>query len=167
MENVAFQERFLAEIEKHRKIIYKVCHLYTDTDTDFSDLYQEIVLHLWKGFANFQGKSKISTWIYKVAINTAIYKLRQDKIKIPFDPLKQDHYDIPDVNDREEKEKMEMLKNLIGQLTEIEKAIITLHLDEYSYNDISDIIGITKTNVATKVHRIKKKLSLMLNSKNH
>ena len=158
------QDKFISEIDSHQNIIYKICHLYTNNKIDFKDLYQDIVLQLWKSYSNFKGKSKLSTWIYQVSLNTALYKIRQEKSKLHLDTLAQFHYDIPEISDSDKKENIEKVKELLSELTDIEKALITLYLDEYSYNDISEIMGITKTNVATKINRIKQKLRMMFNN---
>ena len=152
------QDRFIFEIDAHQKIIYKICHIYTSNSVDFNDLYQEIVLQLWKSYPKFEGKSKLSTWIYQVSLNTALYKLRREKSRLQAGFLSPYHYDIPEIDDSEKKECVEQVKELLSELTGIEKALITLYLDEYSNDEISEIMGITKTNVATKINRIKQKL---------
>ncbi len=164
MIDLPIQDKFIFEIDSHQNIIYKICHLYTKKTIDFNDLYQDIVLQLWKSYPTFKGKSKLSTWIYKVSLNTAFYKLRQEKGKLNLDSLTQFHYDIPEICDSDKKENIERVKELLSELTDIEKALITLHLDEYSYDEISEIMGITKTNVATKISRIKQKLKMMFNN---
>lgn len=164
MTDLPVQEKFISEIDSHQNIIYKICHLYTNSTIDFKDLYQDIVLQLWKSYPDFKGKSRLSTWIYQVSLNTALYKLRQEKNKLHIDTLAQFHYELPDINDSDKKEHIEKVKELLSVLTDIEKALITLHLDEYSYNEISEIMGITQTNVATKINRIKQKLRMMFNN---
>ncbi len=158
------QEKFLTEIDKHQKIIFKICHLYTNNSADFNDLYQDIVLQLWKSYPKFKGFSKLSTWVYRVSLNTALYKLRREKTKIQLDTLVQIHNNIPEISDSENNENIERVKALLNKLTDIEKALITLYLDEYSINEISEIMGITQTNVATKISRIKQKLKRMYNN---
>jgi len=164
MTDLPDQDGFISEIDSHQKIIYKICHLYTDNTIDFNDLYQDIVLQLWKSYSKFKGKSKLSTWIYQVSLNTALYKLRQEKSKLQLDSLTHVHFDIPEISDLEQKESIERVKELMSGLTDIEKALISLYLDEYSHEEISEIMGITKTNVATKINRIKQKLKMMLNN---
>lgn len=164
MADLLLQDKFISEIEPHQKIIYKICHLYTNNSMDFNDLYQEIVLQLWKSYPKFKGKSKLSTWIYQVSLNTALYKLRQEKSKLKLDALAQFHYEIPEAFNTEKLEAVEKIKELLSKLTNIEKALTTLYLDEYSYEEISEIMGITKTNVATKINRIKHKLKMKFNN---
>ncbi len=160
MIDLPIQDKFISEIDSHQNIIYKICHLYTNNTIDFKDLYQDIVLQLWKSYPNFKGKSKLSTWIYQVSLNTALYK----QSKLHLDTIAQFHYDIPEISDSDKTENMERVKELMSALTDIEKALITLHLDEYSYEEISEIMGITKTNVATKINRIKQKLRMVFNN---
>ncbi len=164
MNNLPIHDKFILEIDEHQNIIYKICHLYTNNTLDFKDLYQDIILQLWKSYPNFKGKSKLSTWIYQVSLNTALYKLRQEKSKLHLDSIAQFHYEIPEIEDSDTKKNIERIKELFSELTNIEKALITLHLDEYSYDEISEIMGITKTNVATKISRIKQKLKKMFNN---
>ena len=158
------QDKFVSEINPHQKIIYKICYLYTNNSTDFNDLYQEIILQLWKSYSKFEGKSKLSTWIYQVSLNTALYRLRQERSRLQIDLFSRVYYDIPEIDDSEKKENIERVKELLSNLTDIEKALITLYLDEYSHDEISGIMGITKTNVATKINRIKQKLKQMYNN---
>ena len=147
---------FLEIVEENKKLIYKVSHMYCDSTIDKNDLFQEIIANLWKAYPRFQGKSKISTWIYKVSINTAISWFRdyvKDKNHIVYGNLMPGLADNTDFN-----EIHEQLYSAIGHLGKIDKAIILLHLEGYSYDDILGIIGLTKTNVATKINRIKQKL---------
>lgn len=166
MTDILMKNNFLADIELNRKIIYKVCHFYTNNDNDFSDLYQDILLQLWKSYPSFRGDSKISTWIYRISFNTALQIIRKENNKSQFEIVTRNHYEIPDFVNENDKENLDVLKRMIQQLTDIEKAIITLYLDEYSYDDISNMIGLSKTNVATTISRIKEKLRNMSNLKN-
>ncbi len=154
---------FLDTINEHQRIIYKVCHLYTDDKHDFADLYQEVVYQLWKSFDSFSNKSKISTWIYKVALNTALYHLRNKRKHrsyslddIQFDP------EIPE----EANELMDQLKEMIEALNPFEKTLIMLQLEGLSYKEIANITGLSVTNVGTRLNRIKNKLKKMANN-NH
>lgn len=165
MKNSPHQDRFISDIDEHQKIIYKICHLYTNNETDFNDLYQDIVLQLWKSYTNFEGRSKLSTWIYQVALNTALYQLRKEKDKFQINLLTPSHYDIPEIPDAEKKESLLLIKELLNELSGLEKALITLYLDEYSHDEISGIMGISKTNVATRINRIKLKMKKLLNNK--
>lgn len=153
-------DEFLELVERNKKLIYKVSHMYCDNTIDKKDLFQDIIANLWKAYPNFKGNSKVSTWIYRVSINTAISWIR-DYIKsnnhIEYTnviPQMQDDSVIDDLYDQ--------LYCAIGSLSKLDKALILLHLDGYSYNEISEIIGLTKTNVTTKINRIKLKLKNQL-----
>ncbi len=149
-------DEFLELIEENKKLIYKVSHMYCDRTIDKKDLFQEIIANLWKAYPNFKKNSKISTWIYRISINTAISWFR-DYIKsrnhIEYTNLIPQLQDDPAAIELNEK-----LYGAIGFLGKLDKAIILLQLDGYSYDEISEIMGLTKTNVATKINRIKLKL---------
>ena len=147
---------FLNVVEDNKKLIYKVSHMYCDSGIDKKDLFQEIIANLWKAYPDFKGNSKISSWIYKIALNTAVSWFRdyvKQKGHIEYTDF------IPNIStDSELEETYEQLYSAIQHLGKIDRAIILLQLDGYSYDDISEIIGLTKTNVATKINRIKLKL---------
>ena len=150
-------------VNKHRGILYKVCNLYCNDTEDKKDLFQEIVLQLWRSFRNFRHDSQPSTWMYRVALNTAISNFRKESRKPERFAISDKELQIPDMNDwADQSENLRSLKQAIDQLTQIEKAIILLYLEEKSYEEISDIIGITRTNVGVKLNRIKSKLELII-----
>lgn len=158
----ALANEFLQQIEDHKKLIYKVSHMYCNTEIDKTDLFQEIIVNLWKGYPKFRGAAKLSTWIYKVSINTAITWLRNDtKINNHIDYTNL----LPNLPENGDFDELyEHLYSAIGHLGKIDKAIILLQLEGYSYDDIAEITGLTKTNVATRLNRIKQKLKgFMLN----
>ena len=153
------EQEFLAVIREYSRVVYKVCYLYTTPNATLNDLYQEVILNLWKAFPKFRGECKISTWIYRIALNTCISFLRKEKNTPEIVTLTQEA-------DRteEQDETQIMLKQLylmISRLGEVDKSIILLYLEEKSYDEISDITGLTLTNVATKINRIKDKLRKM------
>ena len=153
-------------INTHRGIIYKVCNLYGHEKDYREDLFQEIVLQLWKSFPSFRQQSMISTWMYRVALNTAISSFRREKKKPESQSLSTAALQIPDMTDLEEQERAGMLEQAIQQLTKIEKALIMLYLDEKSYREISEIMGITQSNVGVKLNRIKSKLEKIIKADN-
>ncbi|MCE5224936.1 MAG: RNA polymerase sigma factor [Porphyromonadaceae bacterium] len=159
IDNSKVQTDFINLIEDNKKLIYKISFFYCDCSVDKEDLFQEIILNLWIAFPYFKNKSKISTWIYRVAFNTAIswvreYTKQNRTIKytslIPNLPIESDESDADELYTR--------LYKAINTLGDIDKAIILLLLDEYSYDEIAEIVGLTKTNIATKINRIKVKL---------
>jgi len=158
MDNPKLQPDFIELIENNKKMIYKVSHMYCDSTIDKKDLFQDIISNLWISYPSFQNKSKISTWIYRVSLNTAITWFRdytKQSKNIEYTNL------IPNLTDETDStidELYDQLYSAINSLGKIDKAIMLLLLDEYSYEEIAEIIGISKTNVATKINRIKIKL---------
>jgi len=148
---------FIQSITQHQNIVHKVCNLYMKNEQDKKDLFQEIVLSAWKGFANFKGDAKFSTWLYRVALNTAITFFRKEKkhLKTVYDDYYADA--LPDTQ-LHENEQLAAMHKAIAELSAIDKALVMLYLEDYSYNDISDIMGISANNVAVKMNRIKTKL---------
>lgn len=153
-------------INTHRAIIFKVCRIYDRHNIYRDDLFQEIVLQLWKSFPTFRNQSLLSTWMYRVALNTAISHFRKQVRKPENTALSKHEFRIPDLSTfPEDNEQAQLLNRAINQLSAIEKALIMLHLEEKSYDEISDIIGITPNNVGVKLNRIKTKLEQKLNPK--
>ena len=151
---------FLNIMEENQGIIYKVCKMYRDTKEDQEDLFQEIVLQLWKAFPKFRKESKISTWMYRIALNTAIAIFRKKKIEVEFKgsipkATQQNYAEMPSENE-------ERLFEAIRTLNKAERAIIALYLEDYLYKEIAEMTGITENYVGVKVNRIKKKLKNIL-----
>lgn len=146
-------------IQANERVIYKVCYLYTTPRNTLNDLYQEVVLNLWKAYPKFRQECKVSTWIYRIALNTCISFIRKDKNvpEIVSLTLENDQTD----DDDETEAMLKQLYRMINQLGQLEKSIILLYLEDKSYEEISEITGLTVTNVATKLSRIKDKLRKM------
>ena len=157
MENV--EQEFLSVILEYERVIYKVCYLYTTPNATLNDLYQEAVLNIWKAFPKFRRECKISTWIYRIALNTCISFIRKEK-NIPEIVTLTQEADRSEEDD-ETQAMLQQLYLMINRLGQLEKSIILLYLEEKSYEDISEITGLTVTNVATKLNRIKDKLKKM------
>ncbi|MEI6263657.1 MAG: RNA polymerase sigma factor [Sphingobacteriia bacterium] len=153
---MAAEKEFIRLLKEHQKIIYKVCNLYMQSHADREDLFQEITLQAWKAYGNFRGDSKFSTWLYRVALNTAITFFRKEKKKIEFNVEELPEASEGSFDQIEEKTKAMYLA--IGELSKIDKAIVMLYLEDYNYGQISEIIGITPNNIAVKMNRIKIKL---------
>ena len=158
MYNQDLEKDFMDMVRHNERIIYKVVSFYADIDQSVSDLYQEVVLNLWKAYPSFRGESKVSTWIYRISLNTCITFFRRSKRSISYADLVIDISDIPDEDDN-----IKELYRLINKLGKIEKALVLLYLDEKPYREIAEITGLTVTNVATKLNRIKDKLKKMSN----
>jgi len=152
---------FLQLISTHQQIIHKVCKLYRDTSSDREDLFQEIVFQLWRSIDNFRGQSAIGTFIYRIALNTAMATFRRERKKIInyVDQVPEMSSDDEDLSTAERKG---LLMAAIKMLEEADRAIIALVLDEYSYREIGEILGITENNVGVRVSRIKNKIKVLL-----
>jgi RNA polymerase sigma-70 factor, ECF subfamily len=155
------KEAFIQTIKDNEGIIYKITRVYAKDTEDQKDLYQEIVYQLWKSFESFKGKSKLSTWMYRVALNTSIAHLNRQKIKghtvsIGIDLLNRS--DPATGEGTAWEERMHILYAHIKQLNVIEKGLILLFLEGKNYDEIATITGFTTTNVGTRLGRIKQKL---------
>ncbi|MEP7108033.1 MAG: sigma-70 family RNA polymerase sigma factor [Ferruginibacter sp.] len=150
------EKEFLKSIHDYQKIIYKVSKMYRDIREDQEDLFQEIVYQLWKSYPSFRGESKISSWIYRIALNTAMAIYRKPKLAVDY------YEEIPEQNqpgnEMETSENEEHLFAALRKLNHAEKALISLYLDEFSYQEISKILGISESNVGVRLNRIKNKL---------
>lgn len=151
------EKEFIELITNHQRIIYKVCNLYAQSSTDKEDLFQEITLNAWKGIRNFKGDSLFTTWLYRVALNTALTfkrkENRQRKVDSAVDSLSFSHDQQPETD-----EQLAAMYKAINGLSDIDKALITLYLDDYNYIEMGNVLGITANNVAVKMNRLKKKL---------
>lgn len=153
------QTDFLNRINECKGIIYKICNLYANTHVDREDLFQEIVTQLWKAYGKFRGDSKFSTWLYRVALNTAISGLRfqKTKVELRFPENVSDNIREHE-KDRGEEEQLKIMYDAIAKLNEIDKAIIMLYLDERSYEEMESILGISQNTLRVKMNRAKEKL---------
>ncbi len=154
------EREFVSVIREYERVIYKVCYMYTTPNASLNDLYQEVVLNIWRSFTKFRNECKISTWIYRIALNTCISFIRKEKNIPEFVTLNPDVNTVVDENDPLH-EMLRQLYHLINQLGQLDKSIILLYLEEKSYDEIAEITGLTVTNVATKISRIKDKLKKM------
>ena len=150
---------FVKQIQKHQGILHKICFVYSNNTADKEDLYQEIVLQLWKSYSSFRKEAKFSTWMYRVALNTAI-TLNKKASKFKTKVLISDDYTVEQVDDYSED--IKILYRAISKLSKIEKAIILLWLEEKTYSEIAEIVGISEKNVSVKLVRSKKKLAKLI-----
>ncbi len=136
-----------------------MCNIYCDEQEDRNDLFQEIVAQLWKSFPSFREESKFTTWMYRVALNTAITTFKKTKRRPDQSYLTYENFQIKDENyDTDTEDDIRDLHRAIAQLTGIEKSIVLLFLENKKYEEIADITGITQNYVRVKMNRIKKKL---------
>jgi RNA polymerase sigma-70 factor (ECF subfamily) len=158
------ETRFTQLVEKNQGIIHKVCRIYTDKPEEHEDLFQEIVLQLWKSFESFKGDSKFSTWMYRVGLNTAITLIRKKNRTIATSSIdEQPYFDIKSNEDNEEKEeKLRLLYASIKRLSDVERALVLLYLEDLPYKEIAETLGITEVNARVKMNRTKEKLKEMM-----
>ncbi|WP_344766036.1 sigma-70 family RNA polymerase sigma factor [Pedobacter ginsengiterrae] len=153
---------FLTLINQHKAIIHKVSKMYMNHVEEQQDLFQEIVMQLWKAYPTFKGNSKFSTWMYRVALNTALVYFKKDKRKVDKTPL-DENIDIIDVNESELKEeKLAYLYKAVQELNSIEKALIFLFLENQSHKEIAENLGISEVNARVKLNRTKEKLQFII-----
>ncbi len=151
---------FLKIINEHQNIIHKISRLYRDSVEDREDLFQEVILQLWKAFPNFRQESKVSTWIYRIALNTAIAAFRKKNVVVEFKENIPEKFHPSEGNETSENE--EKMYSALRKLNDAEKAIISLYLEDYSYREIAELTGISENNVGVKINRIKNKLKQIL-----
>ncbi|SFW67775.1 RNA polymerase sigma factor [Chitinophaga sancti] len=148
------ETQFLQLIGQHQGIIHKICRLYRDRKEDREDLFQEIVFQVWKSVGAYSGKSTFATWLYKVALSTAIAGYRKRGPRIVYTDVLPDRAEL---RDNAGEEVFEVLR----KLSDDEKAVITLYLEGLSYKEIGEVIGITESNVGVRLNRIKGKVQLL------
>lgn len=158
--NDNIEQEFLSVIREYERVIYKVCYLYTTPNAPLNDLYQDVILNLWKAYSGFRHECKISTWIYRIALNTCISFIRKEKNIPEIISLTHEADSLSEENDPLN-EMLRQLYRMINQLGQLDKSIILLYLEEKSYEEIAEITGLTLTNIATKLSRIKDKLKKM------
>lgn len=154
------KEEFLEVLSKYQGILYKVSLIYFKNNTDREDNLQEIIYQLWKSFPNIRHKDSIGSWIYAVSINTSISRIKkvsriEYRENIPEMPDTSNFIDVLSVN-----ESLQLLLNAIYNLDEVDKSIMLLYLEEKSYVEIAEIIGISKSNVGVRINRAKETLKL-------
>jgi RNA polymerase sigma factor (sigma-70 family) len=159
LEKQEAEKQFENHIRENELLIYKVCRIYAYTDADRQDLFQEIVIQLWKSYPKFNGQAKFSTWLYRVGINTAISGLRKQKnfitsYKPASLPVNRSDYNYSET----EEERLKQLYVAIEQLNQVEKAIVMLYMEDRPYEEMEDILGISQGTLRVKMNRIKEKL---------
>jgi RNA polymerase sigma-70 factor, ECF subfamily len=154
----AVQDEFLSILNENRGIIRKVCHLYGRDEAGKEDLYQEIVIQLWKSYSSFRGESKFSTWMYRIALNTAISDLRKQTRRVQLQFPEFVPRDLADETDKTKEEQLKQMYAAIQQLSEVEKAVVMLYLEDKTYEEMEEVLGISNGNLRVKMNRIKDKL---------
>lgn len=152
------KETFITAIKSNEGSIYKIASVYTNGVEDRNDLVQEIIYQLWKSFDTFDQKAALSTWMYRVAMNVAIYHLKEAKRRVPIVAIDDRLLNLREMDMQDAEERWKVLKQHIDTLNLLEKGIVILYLEEKSYEEIAEIVGISVSNVGTKLSRIKEKL---------
>lgn len=160
MNNSDYNQSFTAMVGRHEKIIFSVCFFYATAEVPFEDIRQEVLISLYEGYCNFRKESSESTWVYKVCINTCLFSLRRLTSKIKTVPLEEMPMTVfQEDNDNEFMEKLKWLYSIIAQLNPMDKALILMWLDELTYEEIAQNMGIPRNTVASRLYRIKEKIS--------
>lgn len=164
--NSELEKTFVDFFKPNQGLIHKICKIYTDNAEDHQDLFQEITIQLWRSFPGFKGEAKFSTWMYKVALNTAMTLFRKPQKKVL------QHADI-DVSSlkmeyevyEDDEYKLKKMYKAIHELSDVEKALIMMYLDDRPYKEIGEILGITEGNARMKMNRAKNNLKIKINTK--
>jgi len=153
------EQQFLDLIDRNKQLICKVCYMYATDSNHFNDLYQETLINIWQGIDRFRGDAQVSTWIYRTAINSCITFYRRNKVLANSGSIDDMADMIDDRSDRPSQ--LREMYRLVSCLDKMDKALILLWLDEKTYDEISDITGISRNNVASRLRRIKARLIKM------
>lgn len=156
------EQEFAKLIKDNQGLIIKVSRLYTNSLEDEQDLFQEIVLQLWRSYDTFKGQSKISTWMYRVALNTAITLFRKKTKSPKTDELMDFHASNYLEDDDEKQQQISLLYRVVKMLPQVERAIVMMYLDDLPYRDIAENLGITEVNARVKMNRLKKTLKQLM-----
>ena len=159
---------FLSALEENQDKLYRICSIYSDSKEDSKDLFQEVLVHIWKSMNSFKGNSSIGTWMFRIALNVCLrfkskYTKKQNRL------IKLDSISISNISSEQEREnddeKLIALRECIKKLNAGDKAMVALYLEELRYREISDILGISENHIAVKIKRIKSKLFNCINEK--
>jgi RNA polymerase sigma-70 factor (ECF subfamily) len=162
--NRELEHKFVTELEDNQNIVHKVCSIYTNDREAHNDLFQEITIQLWKAYPKFRGESKFSTWMYRVALNTAITLYRKSKRRPKTENFDAFNFKIKaDEYDPGEEQQLKLMYDAIRQLGDIDKALVFLYLEDKDYSEISETLGISEVNARVKMNRVKNKLRSILN----
>ena len=162
--NKELEHSFVAQLEENQNIVHKICRLYTNNSDAHNDLFQEITIQLWRAYPKFRGESKFSTWMYRVALNTAITLYRKSKRSISTQDFEGVSFKIAtEEYDNTEEKQLSLMYSAVKELNDIDKALVFLYLEDKNYKEISETLGITEVNARVKMNRIKEKIRNILN----
>jgi len=152
------QERFQTAVDQHKKILYKVCNSYCRNRDDRDDLAQEIIIQLWRSFGKFDERYRFSTWMYRIALNVAISFYRRENRRTRYVISDGEHLLEAIDETKSQPEEIRLLYEFIEGLDPLNKALVLLYLEGNNYQEIAEVLGISETNVATKISRLKSKM---------
>ena len=155
--------KFAKTIKEHKSTIYTVCYMFSNDEEEVDDLFQEVLVNLWKGYPKFRGESSVKTWLWRVSLNTCCAVSRGEKRKVPTIPLGIENDILCSGND-ESSQQIKMLYDRINKLEVFDRAIILLWLESMSYDEIAAIVGLTTSAVTSRLFRIKEQLKSMSNN---
>ncbi|MDY8137378.1 RNA polymerase sigma factor [Aquimarina sp. 2201CG5-10] len=162
--NKELEHSFVTNLEQNQNIVHKVCRIYTSDPDSHNDLFQEITIQLWKAYPKFRGDAKFSTWMYRVALNTAITLYRKSKRSIKTSDIDTMNFKMKaEEYDDEVEQQLKLMYKAVKQLNDIEKALVFLYLEDKSYREIAETMGVTEVNARVKMNRVKTKLKKILN----
>ncbi len=158
------EDKFVTLLQENQNIVHKICRLYTNNQDQHNDLFQEVTIQLWKAFPKFRGDSKFSTWMYRVALNTAITLYRKSKRTIQTQDFDAVMFRISSEEyDDTIEQQLKLMYSAVKELNDIDKALVFLYLEDKNYSEISETLGITEVNARVKMNRVKTKLKKILN----
>ncbi len=157
------ESEFVNEITSNQAIIHKVCRMYTPKGEPYDDIFQEILLQLWKSQSSYDPNrnTKFTTWMYRVALNTAINSLRKSKKNLQLEQINED-LNVLESDEDDSERSLDQMHAAIDQLEKVEKGLILLYLDDRSYKEMAEIMGISESNIGVRINRIKKKLKSIM-----
>lgn len=157
-------DTFVSLLEKHQNIVHKICRLYTNSQDEHNDLFQEITIQLWRAYPKFRREAKFSTWMYRVSLNTAITLFKKAKRQIETQSFDKVEFKIKfEAYDDTVEQQLSQMYKALHTLNDIDKALVFLYLEDKNYTEISETLGISEVNARVKMNRIKKKLREILN----
>ncbi len=157
----SIEQEFTNVIKEHKQTIYTVCYMFSKDSDEVADLFQEILMNIWKGFEKFRGESSIKTWLWRISFNTCVSYSKKKSRAIKSSPLSMD-INLFDDSD-EETRQIKMLQKRIRQLGPFDRAIVLLWLEDMTYAEIGEIVGISEKNVSVRLVRIREQLKKMNN----
>ncbi|MCY4778617.1 sigma-70 family RNA polymerase sigma factor [Sphingobacterium sp. UT-1RO-CII-1] len=162
--NKKIEVAFVNLLEENQNILHKICRLYTFDEETHKDMFQEMVIQLWKSYPTFKGNSKFSTWAYRVALNTAIslFRTKKRNVETVDWDVAVNYISYPEYDNRED-EQLNRIYATVRQLNDIEKALVYLYLEDKSYVEIAETLGISEGNARVRMNRVKTKIKNRLN----